>query len=130
MHTLLRGLFVVILVALPAGLAQARDRDGSVSFGIVITNDRDGRYDHDGRYGRYDRNDRYDRHRRYGYGHGRGYGDGYGRDYGLHGCHVERSFGYHHGRRAEIGTTVCYDRFGRPVALANSSYVIRYRYGY
>jgi hypothetical protein len=126
MHTLLRVIFVVILAALPAGFAQAHDRGGGgVSFGIVITNDRDGRYDHDGRYdrdGRHDRDGRYDR--RGGYGHH------YGRNYGLRGCHVERSFGYYHGRRAEIGTTVCYDRFGRPVALANSSHVIRYRYGY
>jgi hypothetical protein len=123
MQALLRVISVVVLVALPVGFAQAHDRDGGgVSFGIVITNDRDGRDGHYGRYDRYDRYDGYDRRGRFGHH--------YGRKYGLRGCHVERSFGYHHGRRAEIGTTVCYDHFGRPVALANSSYVIRYRYGY
>jgi hypothetical protein len=122
MHTLLRAAFVALLVALPAGFAQAHDRDrGGVSFGIVISSDRDGYGD---RHDRYDHDGRYDRHRHYGrraYGHQR-------HKHGLHGCHVERSFGYHRGRRAEIGTTVCYDRFGRPVALANSSYVIRYHH--
>ena len=128
MQVLLRVISVVMLVALPAGFAEAHDRGGGgVSFGIIITNDRDGRNDHDGRYDRYDRYDHYDHGGRYDR-RGR-YGQHYGSNYGLRGCHVERSLGYHHGRRAEIGTTVCYDRFGRPVALANSSYVIGYRYG-
>lgn len=121
-------ILALVLAVLPVGIAQAHDRGGNtgLSLGIFITNDRDGRDRYDDNRGFRGRD-----HRRV-YGHESYYRDGgpYGRGHGLRGCHIERSIGYVHGRRAEIGTTVCYNKFGRPVALAGSSYVIRYRHRY
>jgi hypothetical protein len=115
MRTPLGVIVVIALATLISPPAQAHDRGGKsgVSFGIVIK----GGDDHYGRLVRHHWHDPYYRH---------GYGRHPYRGHALHGCHVESHFGYYYGRRAELGRTVCYDRFGRRVMLAGPRVLIRY----
>ncbi len=51
-----------------------------------------------------------------------------------HDCHRESNVEWYHGRRAEVVSTICADRYGRPYVVPGSTHVERYlpsrRYGY
>jgi len=57
-----------------------------------------------------------------GHGHDARHG-GYGYD-----CRKVSKHGYYHGRKARIGGTMCYDRYGDPYIVQGSRYVIDYYY--
>ena len=42
------------------------------------------------------------------------------------GCHSVSKSGYHHGRPAQIGGTMCYDAYGKPYVVSGSRYVMHY----
>lgn len=98
-------------------------------------------YKHRGRYksGHWYKNKRYRHGHKYGHGHhykshksrhGHGYKHGHGyRKAGGYGCHPVYKYGYHHGYKAKIGGTMCYDGYGNGYVVPGSRYVVE-TYGY
>jgi len=65
-------------------------------------------------------------HRGHGSHKRRHYYDGHRHGYYRHDCHKVSKHGYYHGRKAKIGGTMCYDRYGDPYIVQGSRYVIHY----
>ena len=132
-----------IIFLLPVNTSFADKIRGSLSLnighgiGLHVGNRHGGiRYNHQGRrhQGRYRHNYGRNRlnHQSNRYSHGRRHNNPRPHNYSRHnytrhrGCHQTSKIGYRHGRKAKIGGTMCYNRYGKGYIVSGSHHVIRY----